>query len=105
MNQHKKDVIKRYVIKRQGEKERDWNKQPEQDDEHPLGLPDNSEEHPSFVHVSSLQFFQKPYARQRHNIPRDRTHFALLCVQWSLVNEAFTIPAAFSASLAMNFWC
>lgn len=100
LNQHKNDVIERWR-----ETERGWNKQPAQDGEHPLGLPDNSEEHPSFVCASSLQFFQKPYAKKRHSIPRERTHFALLCVQWSPVNEAFTIPAAFSASLAMNFWC
>lgn len=90
-------------IKRWGEKEIDWKKQPAQDDEHPLGLPDNSEEHPTFVYASSLQFFQKPYAKKRHSIRRERKHFALFCVHWSLVNEAFTIPAAFSASLAMNY--
>lgn len=64
MNRHKKDVIKRYIIKRLGEKERNWNKQPAQDDEHPLGLPDNSEEHPSF-NVYPLYNFSRSHMPDR----------------------------------------
>lgn len=100
----------KWMLEKDRERRREcWRKQPAQDEECLLGLPDNSQEHPSFDAYGRCLFFSfsKGHIAGRgiNNIPRARTHFALFCVQRSLIKKAFPIPAAFSASPAMIFWC